>query len=384
MSVTFFTTSASVTLFGLIALRPPRPRHSSPWKLSFALGYLINEQPFLALYWLAAGTLPTLIGVTTGSAAWWAAAGVVAVPVAVLTALAVRARTARPVLDAALRDAIGPPRPPARRFRLPIVRILFLPFVSYRFDVRRIRNVPYGDDGRGRLLDLYVSRPAPQGAPVLIYLHGGGFRKGHKMLGARALLHRMAAQGWVCVSANYRLRRRARYADQLLDVKRVIHWVREHGAAYGADASTLLLTGSSSGAHLAATAALTANDPRLQPGLPAGADTSVDAVVAFYGYYGTADTDSRVTASPLAHLHADAPPFLIVHGALDTLVLADDARHFANELAQRSTQPVAYAELPGTQHDFDLFQSLRTHSVVEAVERFAAWTRSRTQAPTQE
>ncbi|MFB7450945.1 alpha/beta hydrolase [Streptomyces sp. NPDC056194] len=383
MSATFVTTSALVTLFGLLALRPPRPRHSSPWNLSFALGHLINEQPFLAFYWLAAGTLPTLVGTTAWTPGWWIATGVVAVPAAVLTALAVRARTARPVLDAALRDAIGPGQPRHRRFRPPLVRILFLPFLSFRPDVRRVRNIRYGDAGRGQLLDVYVGRSAPEGAPVLIYLHGGAFRTGGKMLGARALLHRMAAEGWVCVSADYRLRRHARYADQLLDVKRVIHWVRTHGAAYGADASTLLLAGGSSGAHLAATAALTANDPQLQPGLP-DADTSVDAVVAFYGYYGTADDDGRVTASPLAHLHADAPPFLIVHGALDTLVLAEDARHFANELGRHSAQPVAYAELPGTQHNFDMFQSLRTHYVVEAVERFASWTRSGKQEPARE
>ena len=51
-------------------------------------------------------------------------------------------------------------------------------------------------------------------------------------------------------------------------------------------------------------------------------------------------------------------------------MLVDDARHFADELATASDQPVVYAELPGTQHNFDLFHSLRFHAVTDAVESF--------------
>jgi hypothetical protein len=57
----FVTTVALVTALALVALRPPMPRHSSPWNLRFALGWLINEQPFLGVYWLAIGTVSTLV-----------------------------------------------------------------------------------------------------------------------------------------------------------------------------------------------------------------------------------------------------------------------------------------------------------------------------------
>ena len=50
-----------VSAFSMVALRPPMPSHSSPWNVQFTLGFLINEQPFLGLYWLAAGTLSALI-----------------------------------------------------------------------------------------------------------------------------------------------------------------------------------------------------------------------------------------------------------------------------------------------------------------------------------
>jgi hypothetical protein len=42
----FGTTVALVSILALVALRPPMPRHSSPWKLQFSLGYLINEHDF--------------------------------------------------------------------------------------------------------------------------------------------------------------------------------------------------------------------------------------------------------------------------------------------------------------------------------------------------
>lgn len=50
--------------------------------------------------------------------------------------------------------------------------------------------------------------------------------------------------------------------NHLIDVKKVIAWVREHGEEYGADPSNLFLAGNSSGAHIAAIAGLTPNDPR--------------------------------------------------------------------------------------------------------------------------
>lgn len=388
----FITTVVLVGAFGLVALRPPMPRHSSPWNVQFGVSYLINEQPFLGLYWLAAATWVTLAAGDVGMPRWWVSVVVVAILVAVLVALAVRTNTARPALTAALRNGFGEGSSQTvtpGRSRLPLLRVLFLPFISWRPDVRRFRNLRYGDAVRGHLLDVYASRRPPRHAPVLIYLHGGGFRIGSKMLGARPLLYRLASRGWVCVSANYRLSSRVSYGGRLTDVKRVVAWIREHGASYGADPSTIVLAGGSAGAHLAATAALTAGDPRFQPGFEA-ADTSISAVVAMYGYYGPVGGADATPSTPFAYLHAEAlhaeaphaeaPPFFVIHGTLDTLVLVDDARHFAAQLAKTSREPVLYAELPGTQHSFDLFHSLRFHAVTDAVETFVGLVHRRATA----
>ena len=64
----------------------------------------------------------------------------------------------------------------------------------------------------------------------------------------------------------------------------------------------------------------------------------------------SADTDRArwEQGSPLLPRRADAPPFFVVHGARDTMLLVEDARHFAAALQSASRSPVAYAELPGS------------------------------------
>jgi acetyl esterase/lipase len=60
----------------------------------------------------------------------------------------------------------------------------------------------------------------------------------------------------------------------------------------------------------------------------------------------------------------------VTHGELDTLVPIEEARHFCAALRATSRQPVVYAELPATQHAFELFRSLRSALAINGVERF--------------
>jgi acetyl esterase/lipase len=209
-----------------------------------------------------------------------------------------------------------------------------------------------------------------------VYFHGGTFVRGGKNREARPLLYRLASQGWVCISANYRLGPAARFPDHHIDAKKVIAWVQEHGYEYGADPAVVFVAGSSAGGHLAAFAALTPNDAVFQPGFER-ANTSVTAAICLYGYYGSLDDSERLPSSPQAYVRTDAPPFFVAHGDQDTIVLVEDARAFIERLRSASSAPVVYAELPGAQHTFDLFHSIRFDTVVDAIEGFAAWVRSR-------
>ncbi|MFE7359085.1 alpha/beta hydrolase, partial [Streptomyces sp. NPDC057543] len=263
-----------------------------------------------------------------------------------------------------------------RRHR-PWARILLLPGMMRRRDVERIPNISYGDAGRRNLLDVYRRRGGtPHNAPVLVYFHGGGYTSGDKRREARPLLYRLASQGWVCISANYRLRPQTTFPGHQIDAKKVVAWVREHGAEYGADPSRIFVAGSSAGSNMAALCALTPNDPAFQPGFES-ADTSVTAAICLYGYYGhyfgEAPDEAPPPPQPQGYLRPGAPPFLVAHGTKDALGTVEGARHFVDRLRQVSQSTVVYAELPGAQHSFDVFHSPRFEAVVDGVEAFAAW-----------
>ena len=128
------------------------------------------------------------------------------------------------------------------------------------------------------------------GGPILVYLHGGAFRSGRKSREARPLIYRLASQGWVCISANYRLSPAAKFPDHLIDVKKVIAWAREHGAEYGADPACCSSPGVRRAVIWRRWPRSRPNDPAFQPGFER-ADTSVTGAISLYGYYGPIDSD---------------------------------------------------------------------------------------------
>jgi acetyl esterase/lipase len=280
------------------------------------------------------------------------------------------------------------------------------PFLLVDSAVSRVKNVAYAPElgFRGKL-DLYLPRDGASGAPVLFQVHGGGWtvsQKGHQAL---PLMMRMARAGWVCVAPNYRLSPKATWPDHVVDLKRALAWVKAHVADYGGDPDFIAVTGGSAGGHLSALLGLSANDPAFQPGFEE-LDTTVQAAVPFYGVYDFSNRHSaqlhdglrmmleRVVmktalsthreqweqASPLHRVHAGAPPFFVVHGTHDSLTPVEEARLFVEHLRKASHQPVCYAEIPGAQHAFEVFHSLRSAQVVSGVERFLAWTWSRHRA----
>jgi acetyl esterase/lipase len=275
------------------------PLGRTGWRgtISWFVSVVPNESPFAAFYWVVAVTLLALAQGDLGSPVAWVGLCLAAVSFAgtpILVARSLRAHTAvEDPLGQALgwdwRDGIA--RLPASG-RLPWLRILFAPVPLFRREVRRVKNISYGDAGRQNRLDVYRRRSGVSGGPILIHLHGGYFRGGWKSFEARPLLHRLASRGWLCISANYRLQPAATFPDYLIDVKKAIAWAREHAREHGADPEHVVLAGSSAGAHLAVTAALTENDPAFQPGFES-ADTTVSAAIGLYGYYGSVDSNRQ-------------------------------------------------------------------------------------------
>lgn len=127
-------------------------------------------------------------------------------------------------------------------------------------------NIPYTEipGADKNLLSLDVYSPVPPikgGAPVVIMVHGGGWRAGDKASGAvgREKAAFFTSQGYVYVSVNYRLSPAVKHPAHTQDVARAVAWVAKNIKSYGGDPAKISLMGHSAGAHLAA---LVATDER--------------------------------------------------------------------------------------------------------------------------
>ena len=202
----------------------------------------------------------------------------------------------------------------------------------------------------------------------MIHLHGRGFRTGHKSFYARALLHQFAQQGWVCISANYRLRPGAAFPDFVVDAKRIIAGRASTVPSTGPTRPASCSRGTRRRAHRRHRSAH--REPRR---LPAG-------VHPRRHLGGRSDRPVRLLrpikqgplpSSPADYIRSDAPPMFIAHGDQDTLVFPEHARLLVARLRATSTNPVVYAELPGAQHSFDMFRSIRFEILIDGIRTFA-------------
>ncbi|MFL6238464.1 MAG: alpha/beta hydrolase [Actinomycetes bacterium] len=335
-----------------------------------------------------------------------------AASVAGLASMIRTSQRARGVLEAALADGLGEgwldileDKPDPGEMGTPW-RQLFQPFRFQHPEVVKVTDLVYDEThGRRGRLDVFHRRDIPEGAPVLFQIHGGGWTIGDKREQGLPLMLHLAARGWVCVAPNYRLSPRAVWPDHIVDLKRALAWVRNEIGAYGGDPAFVAVTGGSAGGHLSAMVGLTGNDPRFQPGFE-DADTSVQACVPIYGLYDIAnelgaketkwrsdslmrnyvfkswlerDRERWLSASPLANIRPDLPPFFVIHGRNDTLAPLSEAQAFVERMRSTSKSKVVFAELPGAQHAFDIFPSIRSAHVVRAVDVFLRWARTTAQ-----
>jgi acetyl esterase/lipase len=378
-------------------------------------GYRVGIPAFFA-GWLASELAPHLLAVTAVDTAVHvrsprrsrAALALAAANTAGLTYLVTTSRGVQDVVEKALTEALGvdyveqldeKPTPADLQVRL---RDVARPFRFASTGIRIVRDVPFSDAGARGMLDLYLPDGAEgevKDAPVLLQVHGGAWTIGKKEQQGQPLMRHLAAKGWVCVAINYRLAPRDPFPAQIIDVKKAIAWVREHIAEYGGNPDYIAITGGSAGGHLAALAAVTPNDPAYQPGFE-DADTSVAVAIPHYGVYDFAGSTGLRSAelmrdgflaprviknrwseapevfeagSPLLRVGPDAPDFFVLHGAHDSLVSVEQARLFVEELRRVSGASVVYAELPGAQHAFDIFHSIRSAHVVKAIDRYLHW-----------
>jgi acetyl esterase/lipase len=275
---------------------------------------------------------------------------------------------------------------------------------SFKSDkIETIKNITYGSFERNTL-DLYKpNTPPAKPMPVMLQVHGGGWTLGYSDRQGLPLRNKLVEAGWIYVAINYRLSPTHKFPIHLVDCKKALHWIKENIAQYGGDPDFIMVTGGSAGGHLCSLLALTANQHQelFQPEFE-NADTSVQGCIPMYGVYDFADRNGHRSelpmidfleknvmpemlsanpafwdlASPIAQAHADRPPFMVVHGELDTLSFVEDAKYFVKALRETSDVPCVYTELPTTQHAFDIFYSPRCIHTINAMHTFAEYVYS--------
>jgi acetyl esterase/lipase len=223
----------------------------------------------------------------------------------------------------------------------------------------------------------------------VVHIHGGGWWRGQRHTQAHALLYRLAANGWQVITPSYRLSPDATFPDHLVDVKRAIAWVRDHAVELGVDPGFIAIAGGSTGGNLAALAGLTMGEAALQPGFES-ADTTVQACIPLYGVHDLLDDAGKplwpyletsvIKGSPeedLARWHRSAPihlatenrpPFLVIHGANDTLVRPLLSRRLVEALRAAGGPMAELIEVPWANHGFDFFAGPRGRATAAAVE----------------
>jgi acetyl esterase/lipase len=218
-------------------------------------------------------------------------------------------------------------------------------------------------------LDLYR---APQSdAPLVVYLHGGGWARGGRRDAHAERLEPLAARGVTIAAVDYRLVPDAVFPDQVHDVKAAVRWLRAHGSDLDLPCERIGIWGASAGAYLGSLVALTAGDAAFEGavGDDLGQASDVQAVVHWFGQVdlvasgsrsdveahllpfafeaGLLGTNSVADAagrarelSLLGRVSGGAPPFLIAHGDRDHIVAPSEgaALHDALSRAGADTQ----------------------------------------------
>ena len=228
-----------------------------------------------------------------------------------------------------------------------------------RHGIERIPDLRYFD-GHGHVDDhvLDVWRPARTSSlgdeplrPVVVYVHGGGFRVLSKDTHWIMALS-FARRGFVVFNVSYRLAPRHRYPSAIEDVCRAFTWVAKNAERFGGDTSRVVLAGESAGGNLAASLALALAYRRPEPFARAAFDTGIAprAVIPACGVFQVTDLLRLKRAKPkmsvfVADRLAELEDAYLGEGPWDvSLDLADPLLTF--ERGERPDRPIPPFFLP--------------------------------------
>jgi acetyl esterase/lipase len=253
-----------------------------------------------------------------------------------------------------------------------------LPISFNRYDETLIDITYCTADSLPQKMDVYF--PDAGGPwPVLVYVHGGAWIRGDKSEAAM-FARGMTDQGYLVVSLNYRLYPAGRYPAMIEDVKCAIRSLRANAAEYNLDPNQIGAVGVSAGGHLVSLLGTSEASAGMDVGEYLDQSSRVQAVVAMAPVtdltrkFPNADIelmrqvgfgeDNIVQASPITHVTADDPPFLLIHGDHDEVVPVDQSQLMYERLVQENV-PAQLVIVRNARHSLTAPDGLATPSWAE-------------------
>jgi len=253
---------------------------------------------------------------------------------------------------------------------------------------RVIPNVTYHKaNNRENKVDLYLPRGVDGPVPVLMYIHGGGWRGGSKESSVLRLLPWLE-KGWAVINVQYRLAEVSLAPAAVEDCLCALRWVIRNAEEYDIDPDRIVVTGNSAGGHLALTTGMVPASAGLDRECPGNEDLSVAAIINWYGITDVGDLlhgpnmktyavtwmgsmpnrfEIAERVSPLTYVRDGLPPILTIHGDADPTVPYQHGIRLQEELTKAGVSNELHTVRGGGHGGFNREETV---AIFDTIDRF--------------
>jgi len=241
--------------------------------------------------------------------------------------------------------------------------------VPLRFELGSVKkDIVYCGDQK---LDLYEPRQKLYDTqPVVMYIHGGGWHKNNKSSDSeqRDLIDGLRDKGFAIASIDYRKQPKYSFPAPVEDSLCAVRFLRANSVEYQLDQSKIAVFGYSAGGNLAAMVGVLSGG-EFNNGQYQSQSSRVSAVVTLAGvfnFYNSLKPNSRINirnlmqntpysiGQPVTYVTPDDPPFLLVHGKADSVVMLEQDVLFAKMLWQNGV-PYQTMQVDNAEHGLSRF-----------------------------
>ena len=253
---------------------------------------------------------------------------------------------------------------------------------------RKYLDVPYADESKNQILDIYLPEEGEGPFALIVHLHGGGFGMGDKRDDHMDTYLKALEHGYAVASVEYRLSGEAIFPAAVLDCRQAFRFLKKNAADYKIDPDRICALGGSAGGNLAALMGMNIPNGEFfgEEGKTFDTDCKVKAAVDQFGpvNFRTMDDEARVNgvsfadhdqpfsaessymggalpslsdewlakADPTSYINENMAPLLVEHGCKDKLVPFAQSVNFVNAIYKKLGQGrVEFVPLPEADHE---------------------------------